>query len=255
MNPSVGTPRILVVLTSHDRIDQLDKPTGWCLPELAHTYDVLCTRAELVFASPKGGVAPPDPSSVEMFAQDESSVNFLKNHKDLWENTTPLKEFLGRGLEFAAVFYPGGHGAMYDLANDADSLQLIQEFYVTGNTIAAVSHGPIAFYRAKIHDKPLLDGRRVTGFTNREEKDLELDHVLPLLVETSLTEIGADFDSVPPHWKKLVVVDGQIITGQNTASAKEVGEAIARAICRSIPVDVGVVELLIKAHRTVTGDM
>ncbi|KAM4066383.1 DJ-1/PfpI family protein [Hirsutella rhossiliensis] len=223
-------PKVLVVLTSHDRIDRLDKPTGWFLPELAHPYDVLSPKTEIVVASPKGGVAPLDPGSVEMFANDRSSADFLKKHKDVWEKTTPLKQFLGRASEFAALFYPGGHGPMYDLVNDKDSLQLIEEFYKAGKPVAAVCHGPIVFYKAKIDGKPLVEGRRVTGFTNREEKDVKLDDAMPLLLETSLLEVGADFQMAPSPWGEMIVVDGQIITGQNPASAKGVGEAIARAI-------------------------
>lgn len=186
-------------------------------------------------ASPKGGVAPLDPSSVEMFAGDKSSTDFLEKHRDVWEKTTPLKQFLGRASDFAALFYPGGHGPMFDLVDDADSIRLIEEFYAAGKPVAAVCHGPIVFLRAKVDGKPLLRGRRVTGFTNREERAIKLDDAVPRLLETALVETGADFQAAPEPWGQMIVVDGQIITGQNPASSKGVGEAIARAIGELAP--------------------
>ncbi|CCE29197.1 hypothetical protein E4U22_006676 [Claviceps purpurea] len=222
--------KILVVLTSADKIVKLDKPTGWYLPELAHPYDVLAPKAEIVVASPKGGVAPLDPASVELF-KDESSVRFLKNNKDVWEKTTPLREFVGRAHEFDAIFYPGGHGPMYDLVSDADSIKLIEEFYAAGKPVAAVCHGPIVFRDVTIKGgEPLVKGRTVTGFTNVEEDQAQLTDAMPFLLEDELKKKGAKFQKADEPWGEKVVVDGHLITGQNPASAKAVGEAILKAI-------------------------
>ena len=165
-----------------------------------------------------------------MFKADESSQNFLKNHKSVWENTKPLKDFVGRSSEFDAIFYPGGHGPVYDLVNDKDSIQLIEEFYKAGKPVAAVCHGPIVFANVKINGEPLVKGREVTGFTNEEEDQVQLSSVLPYLLEDELKKAGAKFVKAPEAWGEKLVVDGQIITGQNPASAKVVGEAIAKAI-------------------------
>lgn len=165
-----------------------------------------------------------------MFKTDASSVNFLQNHKSVWENTRPLKEFVGRSSEFDALFYPGGHGPMYDLVHDEDSIRLIEEFYKAGKPVAAVCHGPIVFVHAKVNGEPLLKGREVTGFTNEEEDQVQLSQAMPFLLEDELKKAGAKFVSAPQAWGEKVVVDGQIISGQNPASAKGVGEAIAKAI-------------------------
>lgn len=197
-------------------------------PELAHPYDELASTAELVLASPKGGVAPLDPSSVEAFKDDQSSKNFLA--KKLWENTAPLKDFVGRSSEFAAIFYPGGHGPMYDLVDDKDSIALIEEFYKAGKPVSAVCHGPTVFANVKIDGKPLVEGREVTGFTNEEETMVGLADAMPFLLEDRLKAVGAKWSQADAAWGEKVVVDGQIITGQNPASAKAIGAALAKAI-------------------------
>ncbi|KYK57208.1 ThiJ/PfpI family protein [Drechmeria coniospora] len=224
-------PKVLVVLTSADKIVKLDKPTGWYLPELAHPYDVLSeAKADVVVASPNGGVAPLDQSSVEAFASDPSSVNFFENHKSVWETTKPLKDFVGRASEFDAIFYPGGHGPMYDLVDDKHSMALIEEFYEAGKIVSAVCHGPIVFRGVKVDGRPLLDGRTVTGFTNEEEELMQLADAMPMLLEDELKKIGANFVRSDKAWEENVVVDGRIITGQNPASAKAIAEALVKAL-------------------------
>ncbi|KAF2759902.1 DJ-1/PfpI family protein [Pseudovirgaria hyperparasitica] len=221
--------KVLVVLTSHDTIPSINKPTGWYLPEFAHPYDVLEPVAELTIASPKGGVAPLDPASVEMF-KDDSSQSFFKNKKAVWENTTPLKSFLGKAGEYDALFYPGGHGPMFDLATSADSIALIQEFYKAGKPVAAVCHGPAVFANVDVDGSPLVKGKEVTGFTNVEEDQVQLSKAMPFLLEDALVAKGAKFVKADEPWGEKVVVDGLVITGQNPASAKGVGEAIKKAI-------------------------
>ena len=222
-------PKILVVLTSADKHSN-GNPTGWYLPEFAHPYEVLAPKAEIVVASPKGGAAPLDPSSIQMFEKDEVAQDFLNNKKDVYSNTRPIKEFLGRAAEFDAVFYPGGHGPMYDLVDDAESLQLIREFWAAGKVVSAVCHGPAALLKAEVDGgERLVKGRQVTSFTDTEEDQVQLSSIMPFMLETELRKAGAQFVSTEP-WGEKVVTDGKLITGQNPASGKAVGEAIAKAL-------------------------
>ncbi|KAL2022914.1 hypothetical protein VTK56DRAFT_4445 [Thermocarpiscus australiensis] len=229
-------PKVLVVLTSHSKLGDTGKPTGWYLPELAHPYEVLTRQGfSLTLASPSGGPAPLDPSSVDAFANDPVSQDFLAKQKHLWENTAPLASFLGRADEFAALFYPGGHGPMFDLVTDPVSQQLAQEFAAKGKVVAAVCHGPAALVGVKAPggNGLLLEGRRVTGFSNEEEAQVGLDKVMPFLLEDRLAAAvgsGGKYEKAEQKWGEKVVVDGGLITGQNPASAKGVAEAIVRAV-------------------------
>lgn len=200
-------------------------------PEFAHPWKVLSDKnVEFTVVSPKGGAAPLDPSSVELSKEDAVSVSFLENQKSLWENTLPLKQFVGRSADFDALFYPGGHGPMFDLVDDADSIKLIEEFYSAGKVVAAVCHGTIALVNAKQgNGEPLLKGKEVTGFTNAEEEAVKLTSAMPFLLEDRVKAVGANFVQTDVFGNK-VVVDGTLITGQNPASASELGEAIAKAI-------------------------
>ncbi|KAI0128017.1 ThiJ/PfpI family protein [Xylariales sp. AK1849] len=224
---------VLVVLTSYGKIEGTDKATGWYLPELAHPYDVLAPKTDIVMASPKGGEAPLDQGSVEMFKEDPSSVNFLKTKSDLWKTTEKLSTFLGRSGEFAALFYPGGHGPMFDLATDKDSIALINEFVAAGKPVAAVCHGPIVFTNVVLpNGKHLLEGKEATGFSNTEEDQVKMSELMPFLLESKIKEAGGVYKKADEPWGELVLsVDGgKLITGQNPASAKATGEAIAKAI-------------------------
>lgn len=226
-------PKVLVVLTSYGKIAGTDKATGWYLPELAHPYDVLAPKTELIFASPAGGEAPLDQASVEAFKSDDSSVEFHKTKSDLWKNTSKLSSFLGHASEFAAVFYPGGHGPMFDLATDKDSIALINEFVAAGKPVAAVCHGPAVFTNVVLPGgKHLLEGKEVTGFSNVEEDQSQMTSLMPFLLEDKIKEVGGIYKKADEPWgvKVLTVDGGKLITGQNPASAKGVGEAIAKAI-------------------------
>ncbi|KAK4237345.1 class I glutamine amidotransferase-like protein [Achaetomium macrosporum] len=227
--------KILVVLTSHGKLGNTGKPTGWYLPELAHPYSVLTRQGfSLTLASPAGGPAPLDPSSVEASANDTVSQSFLAEHKSLWESTTPLESFLGRAAEFAAVFFPGGHGPMFDLASDPTSQALIQEFASNGKVVAAVCHGPAALVGVKgPKGESFLKGKKVTGFSNAEEREVGLEQVVPFLLEDKLVEAvgkGGKYEKAAEKWGEKVVVDGKLITGQNPASAKGVAEEIVKAV-------------------------
>ncbi|RDW65034.1 putative chaperone protein HSP31 [Coleophoma cylindrospora] len=227
-------PKVLVILTSHDKMGNTGKPTGWYLPEFAHPYEALEGHADIVVASPNGGASPLDPSSVEAFKSDESSVSFLNNKKSLWENTAKLSDFLGKAKEFDAIFFVGGHGPMWDLAVDATSHKLISEFADENKVISAVCHGPAALTQVKLSNgKHLLAGEPVTGFSNSEETAVGLVEVMPFSLEDALNEgSGGKYSKAAQDWTSHVVVGrgGKLITGQNPASASDVGKAIKQAI-------------------------
>ncbi|KAM0258679.1 hypothetical protein ACHAQJ_003687 [Trichoderma viride] len=226
----MAVKKVLIVLTSHDKIDAINHPTGWYLPEFAHPYQILSdNNVEVTVASPKGGAAPLDPGSVELSKDDAVSISFFENKKALWENTTPLKQFRGRAGEFDAIFYPGGHGPMYDLVDDADSIALIEEFWNAGKVVSAVCHGTIALVNAKINGEPLLKGKEVTGFTNEEEDFIKLTSAMPFLLEDRIIAVGGKFVKAGVFGDK-VAVDGQLVTGQNPPSASSLGKALVTAI-------------------------
>lgn len=184
-------------------------------------------------ASPKGGEAPLDPASVKAFAQDEESMEFLKNKTSVWKTTQKLSSFKGKAAEFDALFYPGGHGPMFDLYDDADSIALIQEFVAAGKPVAAVCHGPAVFLNVTLPDgTPILKGKEATGFSNEEEDQAQMTKWMPYLLEDKIKAAGATYKKADAAWGPLVLsVDGgKFITGQNPASAKGVGEAILKAI-------------------------
>lgn len=227
----MSKPSILFVLTSHNQLGDTGKPTGWYLPELAHPYHVLHNKANITVASPKGGEAPLDPASVEA-AKDDVSVNFLKNDEKVWKTTQKLSDFAGKANDFDAIFYVGGHGPMFDLANDPTSQQIIKEFWEAGKIVSAVCHAPAVFYNVKLSDGSLLvAGKEVTAFTNAEEEQVGLTKAVPFLPEDALQKAsGGKFVKADQPWGEKVVVSGKLITGQNPASATGVGEAIAKAL-------------------------
>ncbi|KAK3987199.1 class I glutamine amidotransferase-like protein [Cladorrhinum sp. PSN332] len=229
----MSSPKILVVLTSHSQLGTTGKQTGWYLSEFSHPYhEFTSAGAQTTVASPKGGAAPLDPSSVEAAKDDSVSVKFRETNSSLWENTLPLKQFLGKADEFDAIFFPGGHGPMFDLAFDLDSQNLIKEFWSKKKVVAAVCHGPAAFVNVKLDDgKYLVEGKNVTGFSDEEEKQAGLDKEMPFLLESEgLKGKGAKYEKAEEAWGEKVVVDGLLVTGQNPASAKGVGEAILKLL-------------------------
>lgn len=227
-------PKVLFVVTSHDKMGDTGKPTGWYLPEFAHPYEVLSSQCEIVVASPQGGEAPLDPSSVEAFKNDAISTKFLSHHENLWKNTHKLSEFVGKAKDFEAIFFVGGHGPMYDLATDATSHKLINEFYDHNRIVSAVCHGPAALAKVQVSDgKYLLDGQKVTGFSNAEETSVGLMAAMPFSLEDELNKAsGGHYVKAENAWGEKVVVsrEGRLITGQNPASATGVGQAIYDAI-------------------------
>ncbi|PYH48653.1 type 1 glutamine amidotransferase domain-containing protein [Aspergillus saccharolyticus JOP 1030-1] len=231
-------PKVLVVLTSQDHFPANNHPTGWYLPEFAHPWEVLHDKAELVIASPKGGKAPLDPSSVKMFESDPVSTQFLKEQEALWTNTVKLSDVASKVAEFDAIFYVGGHGPMYDLHSDTTSLALIQEFAAAKKPVAAVCHGPAVLVKATTPSgEPLLAGASVTGFSNTEEDQVGLSPIMPFMLEDELNRVsGGKYVKADEPWGEKVVVSqvaglgGVVITGQNPASATGVGKAILSAL-------------------------
>ncbi|HEY8608978.1 MAG TPA: type 1 glutamine amidotransferase domain-containing protein [Noviherbaspirillum sp.] len=222
---------ILFVLTSHDQLGDTGKKTGFWLEELAAPYYVFKDAgAHVTLASPKGGRPPLDPKSDEPDSQTEATRRFQadKQAQEALANTVLLSSVSHE--EFDAVFYPGGHGPLWDLTNDADSLTMIQSMFAAGKPVAAVCHAPGVLRHAKRHDgKPLVEGRHVTGFTNTEEEAAGLTKVVPFLVEDALRQSGGNY-SKGPDWSSYVQIDGMLITGQNPASSVEAAQAVLKLL-------------------------
>lgn len=222
---------ILFVLTSHDKLGDTGKKTGFWLEEFAAPYYVFKDAgAHITLASPKGGQPPLDPKSDEPDAQTEATRRFRedKEAQQALANTVLLSSVSHE--EFDAVFYPGGHGPLWDLSQDADSLTMIQSMFAAGKPVAAVCHAPGVLRNAKLHNgKPLVEGRQVTGFTNTEEEAVQLTKVVPFLVEDALRQNGGIF-SRGPDWSSYVRVDGMLVTGQNPASSVEAAEAVLKLL-------------------------
>lgn len=218
---------VLIVLTSHDRLGDTGKKTGFWLEELAAPYYVFRDAgAEITLASPRGGQPPLDPKSDEPENQTESTRRFRDDAEanEQLVNTTKLVDV--RASDFDTVFYPGGHGPMWDLARDPTSIALLEAFVAQGKPIAAVCHAPAALTEVRdASGNYLVKGRRVTAFTNSEERAVGLDKVVPFLLEDRLKERGASFRS-GPDWEHFVQVDGQLITGQNPASSAPAAAAL-----------------------------
>lgn len=214
--------KILMVLTSHDQLGDTGNKTGFWLEEFAAPYYVFKDAgAEITLASPKGGQPPLDPSSDSDDAQTDATKRFKADEaaqKDL-ANTTVLADRVAEGYD--AIFYPGGHGPLWDLAEDNDSKALIEAFAAHDRPIGAVCHAPAVFKHTKAADgKPLVSGKTVTGFTNTEEEGVGLTDVVPFLVEDMLKANGGNYQK-GDDWASFVVTDGKLVTGQNPASSEE----------------------------------
>ena len=212
---------ILMVLTSHDRLGDTGEKTGFWLEEFAAPYYVLRDAgAHLTLASPKGGQPPLDPRSDAKDAQTPATERFKADPdaQRALASTTPLTEI--RADDFDGVFFPGGHGPMWDLAESADARRLVEEFAADDRPIAAVCHAPAVFRRTlAANGGPLVSGRRVTGFTNSEEDGVGLSRVVPFLLEDMLKANGGLYEK-EADWAAHVVRDGNLVTGQNPASSE-----------------------------------
>ncbi|WP_409267942.1 type 1 glutamine amidotransferase domain-containing protein [Massilia sp. BHUDP2] len=218
---------ILMVLTSHDRLGDTGKKTGFWLEEFAAPYYVFKDAgATLTLASPRGGQPPLDPKSDEPDAQTEATRRFRADPQaqEALANTVTLSGV--RAQDFDAVFFPGGHGPLWDLAQDADSIRLIEAMIAAGKPVAAVCHAPGVLAQVRGVDGDLLvKGKRVTGFTNTEEEAVGLTEVVPFLVEDMLVKNGGQY-SKTDDWQPYVVTDGLLVTGQNPASSEAGAHAL-----------------------------
>ena len=212
--------KILMVLTSHDKLGDTGAKTGFWLEEFAAPWYVFKdSGADVVLASPSGGQPPLDPKSDTPDSQTDDTRRFRADASAVaaLANTRKLSEVAGD--QFDAVFYPGGHGPLWDLAEDRDSIALIERTYAAGKPVAAVCHAPGIFRHTRRADgKPLVAGKRVTGFTNSEEGAAGLTSVVPFLVEDMLKQNGADY-SRKADWQSYAITDGNLVTGQNPASS------------------------------------
>jgi putative intracellular protease/amidase len=212
--------KVLMVITSHDQLGNTGRKTGFWLEELAAPYYVFKDAGvEITLASPKGGRPPIDPKSNEPENRTDLTVRFEKDADAEAQLSKTLRLDSVKQDDFDTLFYPGGHGPMWDLAEDKDSVKLIESFLNAGKTIAVVCHSTGALRHVKTPDgKPLVQGKEVTGFTNGEEEEIGLTKVVPFLVEDEMLKLGAVF-SKTANWGVHVVSDGLLITGQNPHSS------------------------------------
>jgi len=212
--------KVLMVLTSHDQLGNTGRKTGFWLEELAAPYYVFKDAgARITLVSPKGGRPPLDPKSQDPSFQTDITRRFEKDADAEAQLDETLRLDTVKQEDYDTVFYPGGHGPMWDLAEDKNSIKLIESFLAAGKPVALVCHAPGVLRHVKAPgDKPLVDGKKVTGFTDGEEEGVGLTKVVPFLVEDELMRLGAIFSKVK-NWGVHTVKDGQLITGQNPASS------------------------------------
>ncbi|MFW5825645.1 MAG: type 1 glutamine amidotransferase domain-containing protein [Marinobacter sp.] len=223
--------KILMVLTSHGQLGDTGNKTGFWLEEFTAPYYVFRDAgAEITLATPKGGQPPVDPNSEEEDAQTESTRRFGQDERarQALASTRKLSDI--NIHEYDAVFYPGGHGPLWDLAENPDSIRLLEEANKAGKVIGAVCHAPGVFRRPESPNGDyFVRGRAVTGFSNSEEEAVGLTKVVPFLVEDMLRENGATY-SRGDDWAPHIVVDGNLITGQNPASSEGAAKAVLQAL-------------------------
>ena len=219
--------KVLFVLTSHDKLGNTGHKTGFWLEEFAAPYFALKDAgAVITLASPAGGQPPLDPKSDEPDAQTPATERFRKDTEAqaALASTVPLNQV--RAVGFDAVFYPGGHGPLWDLATDPHSIALLEAFDRANKPLALVCHAPGVLIHVRAADgQPFVAGRNVTGFTNSEEAAVGLSAVVPFLIEDEFIRLGAHYEK-GPDWQVHVVTDGHLITGQNPASSEAVAHAL-----------------------------
>lgn len=223
--------KILMVLTSHNQLGNTGKPTGFWLEEFAAPYYVFHDAGlEIALASPKGGQPPLDPKSDEPDAQTDATRRFRADAVAQKRLATTQKLAAVSVDEFDAVFYPGGHGPLWDLAEDPISIKLIEQVWAAGKPVGAVCHAPGVLRQVKTPDGSLLvKGKRVTGFTNSEEEGVGLTAIVPFLVEDELKKAGGLFERTD-DWGEYAVVDGHLVTGQTPASSTVAAEELVKLL-------------------------
>lgn len=223
--------KVLMVLTSHDQLGDSGRKTGFWLEELAAPYYAFKDAgAEIVLASPKGGQPPLDPKSNEPAFQTDDTHRFEADAQAAAQLATTVRLDSVSQADFDTVFYPGGHGPMWDLAEDQHSIALIEAFLAADKPVALVCHAPgLLRHASKPDGRPLVEGKKVTGFTNTEEAAVELTDVVPFLVEDELKAKGGRY-SRGDDWAPYVVSDGLLITGQNPASSAPAAELLLKQL-------------------------
>jgi len=225
--------KILIVLTSHDQLGNTGRKTGFWLEELAAPYYVFKDAgAELVLASPLGGQPPLDPKSNEPDFQTDATHRFEADLEATAALSSTIVLNTVNQADYDAVFYPGGHGPLWDLAEDKNSINLISSTLAANKPVALVCHAPGVLRHVKNADGiPLVQSKKVTGFTNSEEAAVGLTEVVPFLVEDELIRNGANY-SKSNDWQSYVVQDGLLITGQNPASSSEAAKILLQTLNR-----------------------
>lgn len=222
---------ILIVLTSHEKLGDTNEKTGFWLEEFASPYyTLLDAGAEITIASPKGGQPPLDPKSDAPDFQTDATRRFKEDSKaqEVLAHTVKLSEV--KESDFDAIMYPGGHGPLWDLTNDAHSIALIEAFAKADKPVASVCHAPSVLLNAKLPNGDyLVKGKKVTGFTNSEEEAVQLQDIVPFLLEDALKERGALY-SKADDWNSYAVTDGKLITGQNPGSSEAVAKELLQLL-------------------------
>ncbi len=223
--------KILFVLTSHSQLGDTKEKTGFWIEEFASPYYVLTDAgAKITIASPAGGQPPVDPKSEAEDAQSKSTQRFYKDMEAIDKVAYSLKLSDVKPEDYDAVFYPGGHGPLWDLATDKISIKLIEDFYNTQKPIAFVCHAPAALINVKAENgQPLVKGKKVTGFSDTEEEAVGLTNVVPFLLEDALKKLGGHY-SKGNDWSSFTQQDGLLITGQNPGSSEEVAKLLLKTL-------------------------
>ncbi|MGZ3773329.1 MAG: type 1 glutamine amidotransferase domain-containing protein [Pseudobdellovibrionaceae bacterium] len=229
MKTTSSSKKVLIVVTSHSQMGSTGKATGYYLPEVSHPVAQLEKRGLIVdIVSPLGGKAPMDPSSRDL--NDPINKAFLERSDLVEKIENTLRPQDVKPENYAAILYAGGHGTMWDFPANGELADLAAKIYENGGVVAAVCHGPAALLNIKLKDgRYLVDGKKLTGFSNAEEAAANLTDVMPFLLESELINRGGVY-SKANLWQKYVVTDGRLVTGQNPASAEGVGEAVAKII-------------------------
>ena len=222
--------KIVMVVTSHDQLGSTGRKTGFWLEEFAAPYFVFRDAGiELTLASPKGGQPPIDPKSDVPENQTPAMARFKQDVRAQKELSQTVRLETIKSENYDTIFYVGGHGPMWDLAESRVSIALLESFYNSGKVIALVCHSPGVLRHVTYKGEPLVKGKRVTGFTNGEEEAVQLTHVVPFLVEDELMRLGAIFEKVR-NWQPHAVVDGRLLTGQNPASSTLAAEELLKLL-------------------------
>ena len=226
--------KILMVLTSHDQLGNTGRKTGFWLEEFAAPYFVFHDAGvDLTLASPKGGQPPIDPKSDSRENQTPSMARFKQDAAAQKALASTVRLADVKAENYDTVFYPGGHGPMWDLAESSASIALLESFYNSGKPIALVCHSPGVLRHVTYKGEPLVKGKHVTGFTNGEEEEVQLTKVVPFLVEDELLRLGAIYEKMA-NWQPFSVTDGRLITGQNPASSTLTAQALLKFIGRKM---------------------